>query len=245
MIKYACNAFHAVKIAFANEIGALSSTLSIDPAEVMQTLCCDRKLNTSAAYLKPGFAFGGSCLPKDLRALTYRSSRLDLDLPLLEAALPSNQEHLNRAIQSVEDAPFNRIGIFGLAFKEDTDDLRESPIIRLAEHLLGKGRNLRVYDPHIQLDQIYGSNRNFIFNAIPHIARLMTPELEGLIQWCDVVVLAQKLEPAAHDLIRASGLPVIDLMLSNRELNTHRPYSGVGTLKYLPGIPVSQKAIQV
>src|SRR5262249_17867471 len=131
MIKYACNAFHATKISFANEIGALSDRLGVDGKEVMQTLCADEKLNISTAYLKPGFAFGGSCLPKDLRALVYRAGRMDLNLPLLASALPSNEQHLKRAIDAVLDLPAQRIGVIGLAFKEDTDDLRESPVVSM------------------------------------------------------------------------------------------------------------------
>ena len=161
MIKYACNAFHAVKITFANEIGALSAQLGVDGGEVMATLCQDVKLNSSAAYLKPGFAFGGSCLPKDLRALVYRAAHLDLKLPLLESAIPSNERHLKRAIDAVLDLPAQRIGVIGLAFKEDTDDLRESPVVTLLEQLIGKGREVQVFDPHIRLDDIYGSNRNY------------------------------------------------------------------------------------
>jgi GDP-mannose 6-dehydrogenase len=140
LIKYACNAFHAVKISFANEIGALAAELGIDGAEVMETLCRDRALNISAAYLKPGFAFGGSCLPKDLRALTYRASRLDLKLPLLESVLPANNAQLDRAIALALDLPSEHIGVFGLAFKENTDDLRESPVVLLLETLIGTGR---------------------------------------------------------------------------------------------------------
>jgi GDP-mannose 6-dehydrogenase len=143
MIKYACNAFHAVKIGFANEIGSLASSLGVNPEQVMATMCRDTKLNISPAYLKPGFAFGGSCLPKDLRALTFRASRLDLKLPMLESVLPSNDEHLRRSIREVLELPGKRIGIFGLAFKEGTDDLRESPVITIIEHLIGKGRDIR------------------------------------------------------------------------------------------------------
>ena len=142
MIKYCCNAFHALKIAFANEVGALAGRLSVSPGEVMETLCRDERLNISAAYLKPGFAFGGSCLPKDLRALTYRAMRMDLKLPLLESVLPSNQRHLERGIDQVLDFPGGRIGIFGLAFKEDTDDLRESPVVAAIEQWVGKGGTL-------------------------------------------------------------------------------------------------------
>ena len=219
MIKYACNAFHAVKIAFANEIGALASRLQLDGREVMDTLCQDRKLNVSAAYLKPGFAFGGSCLPKDLRALSYRASRLDLKLPLLEATLPSNDEHLDRAVQAVLNLP-GRIGVIGLAFKEDTDDLRESPMVTMLEYLIGKGRDMRVYDPHIQLDSIYGSNRNFILNAIPHIGRLLEPEVDTLLKWADHLVVAQKPSADLASRIAASGRPVLDLVGSSSTVPT-------------------------
>jgi len=212
MIKYACNAFHAVKISFANEIGALCEPLGIDAAEVMHTLCQDTALNISAAYLKPGFAFGGSCLPKDLRALTYRASRLDLKLPFLESVLPSNHEHLRRAVEKVMELRADRIGIIGLAFKENTDDLRESPVVSLLEHLIGKGRNVRVYDPHIQLDAIYGSNRNFLLNAIPHIGRLIEARPEGVLGWADTVIVAQKPSSELAAKIRESSLPVLDLV---------------------------------
>jgi len=212
MIKYACNAFHAVKISFANEVGALSAKLSIDAREVMTTLCYDTRLNISAAYLKPGFAFGGSCLPKDLRALTYRSARLDVKLPFLESVLPANQAHLNRAIQDVLDLPGERIGMIGLAFKENTDDLRESPVVSLLEQLIGKGRTVKVYDPHINLDSIYGSNRDFILNAIPHIGRLLESKVESVLEWADHVVLAQPPSSGLAQAIRGSGRPVLDLV---------------------------------
>jgi len=212
MIKYACNAFHAVKISFANEIGALCGPLSVDPHEVMGTLCKDTRLNISTAYLKPGFAFGGSCLPKDLRALTYRAARLDLQLPMLTATLPSNDAHLLRAIHRVLEVSVERIGIIGLAFKENTDDLRESPVVTLLEHLIGKGRSLRVYDPHIQLDSIYGANRNFILNAIPHIGRLLERRVEDVLSWAQYLVVAQKPSAELTEKIQASGLPVVDLV---------------------------------
>lgn len=212
MIKYACNCFHALKISFANEIGALGAELGIDAAEVMQTLCRDERLNISPAYLKPGFAFGGSCLPKDLRALAYRAARLDLQLPLIGSVLSSNQEHLARAIRAVLDLPVERIGVFGLAFKENTDDLRESPVVTLLETLIGKGRNLRIFDPQIRLDEIYGSNQQFILNAIPHIGRLMDARFEDTLGWAQYLVLAQKPSPEFAAQIRQSGLPVLDLV---------------------------------
>ena len=212
MIKYACNSFHAVKIAFANEIGALCGPLGVPAGEVMETLCRDVKLNLSAAYLKPGFAFGGSCLPKDLRALNYRATRLDLTLPLLESVMPSNQRQLQRAIQTVLDLPAGPIGLFGLAFKENTDDLRESPVVEMIEQLLGKGREVRIFDPHIQLDLIYGSNRNFLLSALPHVSRWLAGSLEEMLGWARYVVLTQKPSPDAAQRIRSSGLPIIDLV---------------------------------
>jgi GDP-mannose 6-dehydrogenase len=212
LIKYACNAFHALKIAFANEMGALAGELGIDGAEVMDTLCRDHSLNISRAYLKPGFAFGGSCLPKDLRALVYRAARLDLKLPLLENVLPANNAHLERAIQLALDLPGEHIGVFGLAFKENTDDLRESPVVLLLETLIGKGRKVRVFDPHIQLGGIYGSNERYIMNAIPHIGNLLDQTLDAMLGWADQVLVAQK--PSAEVLARleASGKPLIDLV---------------------------------
>jgi GDP-mannose 6-dehydrogenase len=213
MIKYACNAFHAVKIAFSNEIGALSESLGVDGAEVMRTLCEDVRLNISPAYLKPGFAFGGSCLPKDLRALNYRANRLDLKLPLLESALPSNEQHLDRAIAAVLDLPpSTRIGVIGLAFKENTDDLRESPVVTMLEQLIGKGRDLRVFDPHIQLDAIYGANRRFILEIIPHIGKLLDSSLDQTLAWAQHLVITQKQTPAIAERIYATGLPIIDFV---------------------------------
>jgi GDP-mannose 6-dehydrogenase len=212
MIKYACNSFHALKVAFANEIGALGAELGIDAAEVMATLCRDVRLNISPAYLKPGFAFGGSCLPKDLRALVHRAGRLDLKLPLLESILPSNQSHLDRALQAVLDLPVERIGVFGLSFKENTDDLRESPVVELLEQLIGKGRDLRVFDPQIQLDRIYGSNERFIFSAIPHISKLLQADFEETLKWAQHLVVAQKPAGRFTEAIRRSGIAVLDLV---------------------------------
>jgi GDP-mannose 6-dehydrogenase len=211
MIKYACNAFHAVKIAFANEIGALSTQLGVDGEEVMATLCRDVKLNVSKAYLRPGFAFGGSCLPKDLRALSYRANRLDVKVPLLDSALPSNREQLDRAIRAVIDSGGKKVGVIGLTFKEDTDDLRESPVVGMVEHLIGKGMDLRIFDPHVNLDIIYGSNRNFLLNAIPHIGRLLESKLENLLVWADQLVVTQKPSKDGLEVIVRSGLPIIDV----------------------------------
>jgi GDP-mannose 6-dehydrogenase len=211
MIKYACNAFHAVKIGFANEIGSLAERMGAPAEQVLETLCRDDKLNISAAYLKPGFAFGGSCLPKDLRALRYRASQVDLRLPLLESVLPSNAEHLQRAIQAILDIGPVRLGVVGLAFKENTDDLRESPVVAMLEHLIGKGRDLRVYDPHIRMDRIYGSNREYIVNAIPHIGKLLTASFDELSGWAEHLILTQRPSRELAWKIRASGKAIVDV----------------------------------
>jgi GDP-mannose 6-dehydrogenase len=211
MIKYSCNAFHAVKIGFANEMGALCDSMGVPKHEVMTTMCRDTKLNISTVYMRPGFAFGGSCLPKDLRAITFRANRLDVSLPMLSSVIPSNDAHLDRSIQSVMDLPAKRIGIFGLAFKENTDDLRESPVVRLVEYLIGKGKDLRIYDPHIQIDQLYGSNKNFILNSVPHIGRLMQKSLADLVESSDHLVVAQNPNHASAAQLRGSRLPLLDL----------------------------------
>ncbi len=212
MIKYCCNAFHALKITFANEVGTLAAQLSVSPEEVMRTLCRDVRLNISPAYLTPGFAFGGSCLPKDLRALTWRALRMDLKLPLLESVLPSNQAHLERGIREVLDTGAQRIGIFGLAFKENTDDLRESPVISAIEHWVGKGKDVRIFDPHIRLDAIYGSNRSYLVNALPHIGRLLVKDLDEMLDWCECLVIAQKPPAEMGRRWAESRKPVIDLV---------------------------------
>ncbi len=214
MIKYACNAFHAVKINFANEIDAVAAALGVDGTEVMRTLCNDRKLNVSAAYLRPGMAFGGSCLPKDLRALTYRARQMDVKVPQLNAALPANDEQLRRAMDRVMDIPASALGIYGLSFKADTDDLRESPVIHLMEFLIGKGRQVRVFDPHVNLKVIYGVNRQYVLSAIPHIGCLLEDDLESLIQRSSHIVLTQPPSQAALEVLLASGRPLIDIASS-------------------------------
>ena len=219
MIKYACNAFHAVKIGFANEVGSLASSLGVDPEQVMATMCKDTKLNISTTYLRPGFAFGGSCLPKDLRAMNFRASRLDLKLPLLESVLPSNDEHLVRGIRRVFDLPGKRAGIFGLAFKEGTDDLRESPVISMIEHLIGKGRDIRIFDPHIQLAGIYGSNLSFVVSALPHIGRLLLDNIDDLISSSDSLIITQKPAAAEAKRLAESGLPILDLTRLEKDLS--------------------------
>ena len=215
LIKYACNAFHALKIAFANEIGTLAMGLGLAGEEVMETICRDTKLNISATYLKPGFAFGGSCLPKDLRALNYRARQLDVDLPLLNSVLPSNEAHISRAFHRVMETGCRKLGIYGLAFKPNTDDLRESPGIALIERLIGKGYEVKIYDPHIQLDAIYGSNQAFLLSALPHIGRCMEKSLEAVLDWADVLVVTQEPVPAAKANIERHSVPVLNVANAN------------------------------
>ena len=210
LIKYTCNTFHALKIAFANEIGTLSAALGLDGAEVMETICRDTKLNISPVYLKPGFAFGGSCLPKDLRGLTYRARQLDIDLPLLSSVLPSNEAHLSRAFRRIIEMGCRKIGIYGLAFKPDTDDLRESPGVALIERLIGKGCNVKIYDPHIQLDAIYGSNQAFLLSSLPHIGRSMENSLQGILAWADMIVVTQEPNFESLRILAQSPVPVIN-----------------------------------
>jgi GDP-mannose 6-dehydrogenase len=214
LIKYTCNTFHALKIAFANEIGTLSTALGLDGAEVMETVCRDTKLNISPVYLKPGFAFGGSCLPKDLRGLTYRARQLDLDLPLLNSVLPSNEAHISRAFQRVMEMGCRKIGVYGLAFKPNTDDLRESPGVALIERLIGKGCDVKIYDPHIQLDAIYGSNEAFLLKALPHIGRSMEKSLQGVMSWAELIVVTQQPNADAKQALSQSPVPVINVASS-------------------------------
>lgn len=192
MLKYACNAFHGLKVAFANEIGNVCQACGIDGQKVMEIFCRDTKLNLSPYYLKPGFAFGGSCLPKDVRALTYYARQHDLETPVLSAVLPSNREQINRALLMIERTGSKHVGILGLSFKAGSDDLRESPMIELAERLLGKGYNLSIFDREVSMARIFGSNKRYIERAIPHISSLMRDSVEEVVGASEVVVLGKR-----------------------------------------------------
>ena len=189
MIKYVDNSWHALKIGFANEIGNLCDSLEIEPQKVMDIFCQDRKLNISPAYLRPGFAFGGSCLPKDLRALSYQARSLDLQLPILNSVLPSNEMQIARGLKQVMESGNSRIGILGFSFKAGTDDLRESPVIEVIERLIGKGYDLRIYDRNVNIAALTGANRDFILNRIPHISRLMVSGTEDVLAWAQTIVI--------------------------------------------------------
>ncbi|MDZ7289559.1 MAG: nucleotide sugar dehydrogenase [candidate division KSB1 bacterium] len=188
-IKYASNIYHALKITFANEIGALCKTLGIDSHEVMEIFATDTKLNISKAYLRPGFAFGGSCLPKDLRAILYEAKMRDVQLPVLEAILPSNDLHVQRAIDLIISQRKKKVGLVGLSFKAGTDDLRESPLVRLTEALLGKGYELRIYDRDVSLARLTGANKEYIEKEIPHLSCFLLKTLEEVIDFAEVLVI--------------------------------------------------------
>lgn len=192
MIKYVDNSWHAVKIGFANEIGNLCDAFNVNAEEVMGIFCQDKKLNISTAYLKPGFAFGGSCLPKDLRALSYQAKMHDLQLPILGSVLPSNEMQVARGVKQVIDSGNSRVGVFGFSFKAGTDDLRESPMIEVIERLIGKGYDLRIYDRNVNIAALVGANRDFILNRIPHISRLMAPNMDAVLAHAQTVVIGNQ-----------------------------------------------------
>ncbi len=217
MVKYASNAFHAVKVSFANELGTLAKRLGVDAQEMTEIFTSDTRLNISPAYLGPGFAFGGSCLPKDVRALGYRAKELDLKLPLFESILPSNQEHIDRAVELVLATGKKKIGLLGLSFKAGTDDLRESPQVQLVKRLLGEGCQIRIWDPHVSLAKLAGANRQYIEEVIPHIGSLLSPNLSEVVQSAEAIVLgtgaASKAE--VESLLRPSQ-NLIDLVHLDR-----------------------------
>ncbi|MBE3028127.1 UDP-glucose/GDP-mannose dehydrogenase family protein [Janthinobacterium sp. BJB1] len=216
MVKYTDNTWHAVKVAFANEIGNICKAVGIDGHKVMEIFCQDTKLNLSPYYMKPGFAFGGSCLPKDVRALTYKARSLDLDLPLLNSILPSNQRQVEKGIKMIVDKGARKVGILGFSFKAGTDDLRESPLVDVIEYLLGKGYELKLYDKNVNLAALTGANQDYILNHIPHISKLMVTNMQDVLDFADTIVIGNgaaefktvpaSLQPHQHivDLVRIS-----------------------------------------
>jgi GDP-mannose 6-dehydrogenase len=213
MVKYADNAWHALKVGFANEIGNLCKAVEVDAHKVMEIFCQDQKLNLSPYYLKPGFAFGGSCLPKDVRALLYKAKTLDLSLPILSAILPSNQLQIERGVQAIIEKGNRKVGILGFSFKAGTDDLRESPMVELAERLIGKGFDLRIYDNNVSLAAVHGANRDYILNKIPHISRLMVPAIDDVLSHAQTIVIGNG-SPEFVDVPRriGDGQTIIDFV---------------------------------
>jgi GDP-mannose 6-dehydrogenase len=192
MVKYVDNSWHALKVGFANEIGNLCKSLGLDAHTVMNIFCQDRKLNISPAYLLPGFAFGGSCLPKDLRALSYQAKMHDLQLPILASILPSNEMQIARGLQLITAKGQTRVGLLGFSFKAGTDDLRESPLIEIIERLIGKGYDLRIYDKNVNIASLVGANRDFILNHIPHISKLMVGDIDAVLNHGQTIVIGNK-----------------------------------------------------
>ena len=228
MIKYVDNCWHALKIGFANEIGAFSKSLGIDAHAVMDIFCQDRKLNISTAYLSPGFAFGGSCLPKDLRALSYQAKTRDLELPILTSILPSNELQVARGLKMIMEGGHTRVGVLGFSFKAGTDDLRESPIIEVIERLLGKGYDLRIYDKNVNIASLVGANRDFILNHIPHISKLMVADTDAVLDHAQTVVIGNN-DPEFREIpgrLR-DGQRMVDFVRVIDGRSTNGKYDGI------------------
>lgn len=228
MVKYVDNCWHALKIGFANEIGNLCKSFTVDSHAVMKIFCQDRKLNISAAYLQPGFAFGGSCLPKDLRALSYQAKMHDLELPILMSILVSNEMQVSRGLRLIMQNGHKRVGILGFSFKAGTDDLRESPMIEVVERLLGKGYDLRIYDKNVNVASLVGANRDFILNRIPHISRLMVKDVEAVLDHAETIVIGTK-DPDFEDVpkrLRASQR-LVDFVRISEKRSGNGNYDGI------------------
>jgi GDP-mannose 6-dehydrogenase len=228
MVKYTDNSWHALKIGFANEIGTLCKSFSIDAHEVMKIFCQDKKLNISPAYLMPGFAFGGSCLPKDLRALAYKAKTNDLALPILTSILTSNEMHISRGLDLVMKKGNKKVGILGFSFKAGTDDLRESPMIETIERLIGKGYDLRIFDKNVNLARLVGANRDFILNHIPHISRLMVNGIDAVLDHAQTIVIGNN-DPdfqTVPDRLRDGQCLVDFVRITNRKSEDGR-YDGI------------------
>lgn len=228
MVKYTCNCFHALKVGFANEIGNICKELSIDSHQVMNVFCQDTKLNLSPYYLKPGFAFGGSCLPKDLRAITYKAKELDIEVPVLSSILPSNRRQIERAVEMVQQTGKKRVGVLGFSFKEGTDDLRESPMVALIETLIGKGMKLAIYDRDVSLARLFGANKEYIEREIPHISQLMKGGIGEVLDQCDVLIVGNKSpEFSEIESLLREGQIIIDLVRLQEGRMTGGSYQGI------------------
>jgi GDP-mannose 6-dehydrogenase len=228
MVKYVSNAYHALKVSFANEIGNICAAQDIDSHAVMDIFVRDTKLNVSAAYLRPGFAFGGSCLPKDLRALTYHGRRLDIVSPVLEAIMPSNRLQVEKAYRMIESTGKRLVGVLGMSFKPGTDDLRESPMVELIERLIGKGYDVRVFDRNVSIAGLYGANRTYIEHEIPHIATLMADSVQGLVADAEVLVVGHS-DPEFVEAVKEAGADtvIIDLVRIAGDTDLGSGYAGI------------------
>lgn len=228
MVKYVDNVWHALKVGFGNEVGTFCKSLGLDSHEVMDIFCSDTKLNISPYYLKPGFAFGGSCLPKDVRALTYKAKSLDLDLPILNAILPSNKNHVEKGLHMIMEKGNLKVGFLGFSFKAGTDDLRESPIVEIIERLIGKGYDIRLYDRNVNLASLVGANRDYILNRIPHISKLMVSTMDGVLDHAETVVIGNN-SSEFRDIISlvGDGQVVIDFVRGVDGIQSGEGYDGI------------------
>jgi GDP-mannose 6-dehydrogenase len=228
MVKYVDNSWHALKIGFANEIGNLCKSFGLDSHDVMNIFCQDKKLNISCAYLTPGFAFGGSCLPKDLRALMYQAKLHDLELPILASIMPSNHMQVEHGLQLIMENGPRRIGILGFSFKNGTDDLRESPLIEVIERLLGKGYDLRIYDRNVNVASLVGANREFILERIPHISRLMAHSIDAVLEHAQTVVVGNR-DPEFEEVPKRlrSDQRLVDLVRIGGIRSRNGNYAGI------------------
>lgn len=228
MVKYADNCWHAVKVSFVNEIGNICKQIGIDSHKVMDIFCQDTKLNLSPYYMKPGFAFGGSCLPKDLRALIYKAHSMDLSIPLMESTLVSNQLQIRHGLDMITRTGKRKIGFLGFSFKAGTDDLRESPLVEVIERLIGKGYELSLYDHNVNMARLTGANREYILNAIPHINRLMVDNIQDIIKQAEVIVIGNNSPEFKNvaSVLRPDQI-VIDLIRIGEIESTHANYAGL------------------
>lgn len=228
MVKYVDNAWHALKVGFGNEIGNICKALGIDGHAVMEIFCKDTKLNISPSYLKPGFAFGGSCLPKDLRALTYKARSLDLNLPILNGILPSNGLQVERGLQMIMGKGNKKVGVLGMSFKADTDDLRESPVVEVIERLIGKGYDIRIYDRNVRLASLVGANRDYILNRIPHISRLMVDNMQEVLSHAQTLVIGNNDSEFRNTLKQVKdGQMIVDLVRIADTVSDEVLYDGI------------------
>src|SRR5258706_2029955 len=228
MVKYADNTWHALKVAFANEIGNICKALGLDSHALMDIFCQDTKLNLSSYYLKPGFAFGGSCLPKDVRALAYKAKLMDVKVPIIDAILPSNDEQIERGIRAVIEKGSKKVGILGFSFKAGTDDLRESPMVELVERLIGKGYDLRVYDSSVRMAAIHGASREYILNHIPHISKLMVNSIDEVLAHAGTIVIGNG-SAEFRDIPARLGerQQIVDLVRITGERSVEGVYDGI------------------
>lgn len=228
MVKYSDNVWHALKVGFANEIGNICKSIGLDGHKVMEIFCKDTKLNLSPYYMRPGFAFGGSCLPKDVRALSYKARSLDLELPILNAILPSNQNQIDRGFQMVAGKGHRKVGLLGLSFKAGTDDLRESPLVELVERLIGKGFDVKLYDRNVNIASLVGANRDYILNHIPHISRLMEDSVEKVLAHGETIVIGNGSGEfrAVEERLR-DGQVLVDLVRISDARSQQGKYDGI------------------